>query len=204
MNRPRPFRLGITGGIASGKSTVMSTLGDLGAELIDADRVYHDLIEPGQPLNDVLVERWGGRVRLPDGRIDRRALGSIVFSDPAQLAELDRLTHPAIRRRIDDLFDDSSADVVAIDAVKLIESGHADRCDSVWLVLAGPQDQVTRLVSFRGLSREDAERRVAAQPDVERRMKRADVVIRNDGTVTDLERRVHAAWQQHVASAVQT
>lgn len=204
MNRPRPFRLGITGGIASGKSTVMSTLGDLGAELIDADRVYHDLIEPGQPLNDVIVERWGDRVRLPDGRIDRRALGSIVFSDSAQLLELDRLTHPAIRRRIGDLFNGSLAKVVAIDAVKLIESGHADSCDSVWLVVAAPKVQIARLVSLRGLSPKDAERRVAAQPDVERRMERADVVIRNDGTVADLEQQVRAAWQQHVASAVQT
>lgn len=195
MRERPPFRLGVTGGIATGKSTVMAMLREFGAEVIDADRVYHALIEPGQPLNEALVKRWGEGIRTPDGRIDRRALGGIVFGNPEELADLDALTHPAIRRRIDDIFDASTANVVAIDAVKLIESGHADRCDSVWLVGAEPATQLMRLISSRGLSPEDAERRVASQRGLADRMKRADIVISNDGTADDLRRQVTAAWQ---------
>lgn len=196
MSTRQPFRLGVTGGIATGKSTVMAMLREFGADVIDADKVYHNLIEPGQPLNEALVHRWGEQIRAPDGRIDRRALGAIVFSDPAQLAALDQLTHPAIRRRIDDIYESSRSDVVAIDAVKLIESGHADRCDRVWLVVADPAQQVRRLTSTRNLSRQDAERRVAAQPDLAERMRRADTVIRNDSTVDALRDQVIAAWRQ--------
>ena len=133
-----PFRLGVTGGIATGKSTLMGILSALGAETIDADLVYRDLIRLGQSLHTRLVERWGPGIVAADGSIDRKELGAIVFSDPDELAELDRLTHPAIRREIETLAKTSTANVVAIDAVKLIESGHADQCDAVWLVVADP------------------------------------------------------------------
>ena len=191
----RPFRLGVTGGIASGKSTVMALLRDRCAETIDADLVYRDLIQPGRPLHARLVERWGEKIVAADGTIDRRALGAIVFSDPEQLADLDRLTHPAIRERIDELFEAATARVVAIDAVKLIESGHADRCDAVWLVVADPRVQVDRLVKDRGLERDDAERRVVAQPELAPRIARADRVIMNDGNLNDLAAAVDAAWR---------
>lgn len=194
MTDPRPFRLGITGGIASGKSTVMAILAGLGAETIDADRVYHGLIEPGRPLHQALVEHWGTGIVAPDGTIDRRALGRIVFADPGELADLDRLTHPAIRREIDNRFDRATAAVVAIDAVKLIESGHADRCDQVWLVVADPAIQRRRLVETRGLTPDDAYRRVASQPELAPRLARADVVILNDGSHGELQTRVIDAW----------
>lgn len=196
MTTDRPFRLGVTGGIASGKSSVMTILAELGAETIDADRVYHGLIEPGQPLFLALVDRWGQGILAPDGSIDRRTLGRIVFSDSKQLAELDRLTHPAIRIEIDNLYNASNATVVAIDAVKLIESGHADQCDAVWLIIADPPRQIERLVSSRRLSAEDAARRVAAQPPVEARLARSDTAIDNNGSPADLRQQVLHQWQR--------
>ncbi len=196
MTIERPFRLGVTGGIASGKSAVMAILAELGAETIDADRVYHGLIEPGRPLFLALVERWGQGILASDGSIDRRRLGRIVFGDPNELAELDRLTHPAIRSDIDNLFNISNANVVAIDAVKLIESGHADQCDAVWLIVADPSRQIERLVRSRGLSVEDAIRRVAAQPSIDARLARADISIYNNGSPADLRRRVLHEWQR--------
>lgn len=195
MTIDRPFRLGVTGGIASGKSAVMAILAELGAETIDADRVYHGLIEPGRSLFLALVDRWGQGILAPDGSIDRPTLGRIVFSDPKELATLDRLTHPAIRTEIDNLYNASTADVVAVDAVKLIESGHADQCDAVWLIIADPSRQIERLVSSRGLSAEDAARRVAAQPPVEARLARADTAIYNNGSLADLRQRVLHEWQ---------
>lgn len=196
MRSTRPFRLGVTGGIASGKSSVMAILAELGAETIDADRVYHGLIAPGRPLHQALVARWGNGIVAADGTIDRKRLGAIVFSDSDELAALDRLTHPAIRIEIDRLYNASTARVVAVDAVKLIESGHADRCDAVWLVVADPAVQVGRLIETRHLSEEDARRRVAAQPPLEPRLARADTVIHNNGTRDDLRRQVEAAGQQ--------
>jgi dephospho-CoA kinase len=190
----RALRLGVTGGIATGKSTVMRRLAELGAETIDADVVYHGLIRPGQPLHAALVGRWGPGIVAPDGTIDRRVLGVIVFRDPAELAALDALTHPAVRAEADRLYAASTADVVAIDAVKLIESGHADRCDAVWLVVADTEEQVRRLVEDRGLAEDDARRRVAAQGPVGPKLARADVVLRNDGTRDALLAAVDAAW----------
>ena len=192
----RPFRLGVTGGIASGKSSVMAILSDFGAETIDADRVYHGLIAAGQPLHRALVARWGDGIVAADGSINRRALGNIVFSDTNELAALDHLTHPAIRSEIDRRYNASVARVVAIDAIKLIESGHADQCDAVWLVVADPVVQLDRLVKTRDLSEADARRRVDAQPPLAPRIARADVVIQNNGARLDLHRHVVSAWRQ--------
>lgn len=194
MAENRTFRLGVTGGIASGKSTVMACLAGLGAETIDADLVYHGLIAPGEPLHAALVDRWGATIVAVDGSIDRGALGSIVFSDAGELQALDALTHPAIRRAIDERYNASSADVVAVDAVKLIESGHADRCDAVWVVVADPETQVRRLIERRGLGDADARRRVMAQPMTPEKLTRADVVLRNTGSIEALRVDVEAAW----------
>lgn len=196
MAKDRPFRLGVTGGIASGKSTVMARLAELGAETIDADLVYHGLIAPGEPLHAALVDRWGDRIVATDGSIDRRALGSIVFSDPHELKALDALTHPAIRGAIDERYNASPADVVAIDAVKLIESGHADRCDAVWIVVADPETQVRRLMERRGLSESDARRRVEAQLMTPEKLARADVALDNTGSIEALRAEVEAAWAE--------
>ena len=192
--RRRPFVLGVTGNIAAGKSTVTAELARLGATVFDSDAIYHELIAPGQPLHGRIRARFGDEVINPDGSLNRRALGAIVFSDPAQLAALDRLTHPAIMAESDRRVAAAATPVAVIDAVKLIESGHADHCDQVWVVTARPDQQVTRLMERNRLTRDEAARRVAAQPPLAAKLRRADVVIDNSGTVAETQAQVRAHW----------
>lgn len=192
--RRRPFVLGVTGNIAAGKSTVTAELARLGATVFDSDAVYHELIAPGQPLLGRIRARFGDTVINPDGSLNRKALGAIVFSDPAALAALDQLTHPAIMAESDRRVAAATTPVAVIDAVKLIESGHADGCDQVWVVTARPDQQVTRLMNRNKLSREEAARRVAAQPPLDAKLRRADVVIDNSGTVAETLAQVRANW----------
>jgi len=179
----RSIVVGVTGNIACGKSTVMRCLGEYGAELIDADTVYHGLIAPDRPLWKAVRARFGDGVVRDDGSIDRRALGGIVFSDPDALADLDRITHPAVIAAIRDRIAASSSPLLAVDAVKLIESGMAPLCDSVWLVTCDRAQQIERLVSRSGLPRADAERWVDAQPPLEPKKESAHEVIDNSGSV---------------------
>ena len=190
----RPAVLGVTGGIAAGKSAVMATLAGLGAETIDADVVYRDLAQPGAPLLDRLRDHFGGDIIGRDGHLDRKALGAIVFSNATKLAELDALTHPAVRAEIDARVAASSARVVAVEAVKLIESGHAATCDQVWLVVADRNAQLARLMARNGLSLKEAERRLVAQPDETARRLVADRILDNSGTLDELRRSVAAYW----------
>jgi dephospho-CoA kinase len=195
------FTLGLTGNIASGKSTVSGMLRELGATVIDSDLVYRELVGPGQPLLASLAKRFGPDVIAPDGSLDRPALGAIVFSDPAALADLDRLTHPAVIAEVDRRVAAVPTGVVVLDAVKLIESGHADRCDAVWVVTTSPDEQVTRLMRRNTLSAGEARRRVAAQPPLAEKLARADVVIDNSGTIEQTREQVERAWRNLPASA---
>ena len=190
-----PFVIGVTGGIAVGKSSVLDLLAQRGAATIDADAVYHELIGRGGPLVGPIEARFGKDMVAADGSIDRRALAGIVFADRAALADLDAITHPAVLAAIRSRIADSDAAVVAVDAVKLIESGMADLCDSVWLVVADPQVQRQRLIERNRLTAEEVDLRLAAQPDEAYRRSRADVVIDNSGTRADLARQVNVAWQ---------
>lgn len=193
--RRHPLLLGVTGSIACGKSTVLRLLAARGAETIDADEVYHDLIEPDAPLWHVLRGRFGDAIVGPEGRIDRRALGARVFADPAALADLDRLTHPSVwaevRRRVAEV----RAPVVAVDAVKLVESGFAAECDRVWLVTCEPDQQVGRLMARNRLSRSEAEQRLSAQPPLAKKLEAADLVIDNSGTFAATEAQVAEGWR---------
>lgn len=190
----RPYLLGVTGNIACGKSTVMQRLRELGAETLDADAIYHQLIEPGKPLWHALRDAFGEEIIFGDGTINRRALGQIVFSDPAKLAELDRLTHPAVRIATRQQIEASTRQVVAVDAVKLIESGSAKDYDQVWLVVCEPRVQVERLMARNGLSRTDAELRVNAQPPIEQKRHLVDAVIDNSGTVEAIRQEIDRLW----------
>jgi dephospho-CoA kinase len=193
-NSGRPFVIGVTGNIACGKSTVMGRLQDLGAETIDADRVYHRLIEPGTPLTKSIADRFGRDVLNDDGGIDRAALGRIVFRDPSALADLERITHPAIAAEIANAVSSSAATVLAIDAVKLIEGGLRTLCDRVWLVICDEGTQASRLMARNGLSREDALRRIAAQPPVQPKLRLADAVIDNSGMEDETLKMVDQLW----------
>ncbi len=166
----------------------------LGAEPIDADTVYHGLIGPGMPLWRALRDAFGREIVTGDGEIDRMVLGARVFSDLAELARLDALTHPAVVAEIERRIAASSSKIIAIDAVKLMESGLIEACDVVWVVTCHPEQQITRLEERNGLSRADAEARVATQPPIADKLVLADVVIDNGGDLVVTRRQVEAAW----------
>lgn len=194
MTDPQRIVLGITGNIATGKSTVVGILKEHGAHHIDSDLVYRDLVQPGMPLLASLAEAFGDDIIADDGSLDRKALGAIVFSDPDELAKLDRITHPAVIAESDRRVAAIREGVIIIDAVKLIESGHAGICDEVWLVTAPEEDQIARLMVRNDLTEEESRRRVAAQPPLEPKLKLVDRIITNSGTLEHLRATVDAAW----------
>jgi dephospho-CoA kinase len=165
-------RIGLTGPIGCGKSTVGRWLEELGAVVIDADDVARSVTEPGGPAFEAVLEAFGPGVRRSDGSLDRTALGRIVFADPERLRDLERIVHPAVRERI--LADLESADAagsefVAIEAIKLIEGGLAELCDEVWLVACSSTVQRERLAG-RGLSETDVAQRIDAQGSIVARL----------------------------------
>jgi dephospho-CoA kinase len=174
----------------------MAELARLGAVTIDADRVYHELIGPGLPLTRTIVEHFGSAARAADGSVDRHALGAIVFADRDKLAELEAITHPAIRDAVWRRIAEAESPVVALDAVKLVEGGWAEYCDSLWLVTCPPDQQLDRLMTSRGLSREEAQRRIEAQPPLVPKLALADVVIDNSGTIPETLAQVRSAWKR--------
>lgn len=190
------FVLGVTGNIASGKSLVSSILAGLGAHVIDSDLVYRELVGAGQPLLRELAARFGDGIIAADGSLDRAALGAIVFADPAALADLDRITHPAVIAEVDARVERIRDGVVVLDAVKLVESGHAERCDAVWVVTTDPESQVRRLTARNGITEDEARRRVAAQPPLDAKLARADLVIDNRGSREATREQVVQAWNQ--------
>jgi dephospho-CoA kinase len=190
------FLIGLTGNIGTGKSTVARQLAELGAHVVDADLVYRELIEPDRPAWRAVVDLFGPEVLAPDRRIDRRRLGEIVFRDPEALARLERATHPLVLERIDRLLAEARPRVAVHEAIKLIESGAADRCDEVWVVVAPRDLQIERLVQSRGLSRDAAALRVDGQPPQEAKVARADVVLENNGDLEALRQRVEREWRR--------
>lgn len=190
--------VGLVGGIGSGKSTAAGMLGELGALVIDADRVGHEVYRRGTPGFEAVVAEFGRGVVGEDGEIDRRRLGPIVFASPDRLAALNRIVHPLIRaeiaRRIDGARREGRHRAVVVEAAILLEAGWRDLVDEVWVVSAGSGDVVDRLSRQRGLDPTDTAARVARQmPDAERR-RLADRVIENRGTLDDLRTEVGRAW----------
>jgi dephospho-CoA kinase len=163
--------------------------------------VYRDLTGPGSALVRTLAEAFGPQIVRPDGSLDRPALASIVFSDPVALQHLDHLTHPAIVEEVMRRIEVATSPIVATDGIKLIESGMADACDEVWVVTCDPARQRERLIARNGYSTEEADRRIAAQPPIESKLERADVVIPNVGTFDDLRVAVRSAWNDSLARA---
>ncbi len=196
------YLIGLTGGIACGKSTVLAMLAALGARTIDADRLTHRLQRPGTPVYQQIVAAFGPDILLePGGPIDRRKLGALVFSDETKLRQLEQIVHPAVRAEIRSFLAQVAAtagdrrQVAVIDAIKLIESGLAAECDQVWVVICPEAQQVARLMETRGMSEAEARQRIAAQPPQESRLPHATVVIDNSGTQAATRAQVDAAWQ---------
>lgn len=197
----RPLLIGLTGNICTGKSTVAGMLAELGAEVIDADLVAHEVMRAGTPIHAKIVETFGPGVLAPNGEIDRTRLGAIVFADPAALARLEAIVHPATIEAVVQRIAAASSAVVVVEAIKLIESGMADGCESVWVTTCRPEQQVYRIMGGRGLSRAEAWQRVRAQPPQEEKIARADVVIDTSGTLPQTRAQVRAAWQKLVGRA---
>jgi dephospho-CoA kinase len=191
-----PLMIGLTGNIATGKSTVARMLAELGAETIDADKVAHEVMQAGTPAHAAIVETFGAEALAPDGEIDRERLGAIVFADPTALARLEAIVHPATIEAIGHRVAASPAAAIVVEAIKLIEAGMADGCDSVWVTTCRPEQQIARLMKTRDLSRAEAEQRVRVRPPQEVKLARADVVIDTSGTIAQTRERVQAAWER--------
>ncbi|MET7885332.1 dephospho-CoA kinase [Streptomyces avermitilis] len=189
------LKVGLTGGIGAGKSEVSRLLVEHGAVLIDADRIAREVVAPGTPGLAAVVEAFGTDVLAPDGSLDRPKLGSIVFTDPDELAVLNSIVHPLVGARSRELETAAAADAVVIDDVPLLaENGLAPLYDLVVVVDARPETQLDRLVRLRGMTEQDARARMAAQATREKRLAIADVVIDNDVPLEELERRVGDVW----------
>ena len=159
-------RIGITGPTGAGKTTALGALTDLGAHIIDADAVYHRLLEESGPLRAALAERFGPSILTPEGRIDRKALGNVVFGDPEALDELNTITHRFIGEEIHRQLTQAERDgrpAAAIDAIALIESGLGEGCDAVVGILAPKEVRIRRIMAREGISEDYARRRVEAQ-----------------------------------------
>jgi dephospho-CoA kinase len=193
------LRIGLTGNIACGKSSVGRMLVDHGAEYIDADTLVHELMEPGTAENAAIADRFGQRVRDADGRIDRRALGALVWTDPTALRDLEAILHPAVRRRIRECMAASTAPFLVVDAIKLIESGLAAEMDAVWVVTCDETEQLRRLMEDRRLTREQALDRIRAQPPQSEKVRRAAVVIDNSGSRETMREQVAVALAPYLA-----
>ena len=191
------IRIGITGPIGCGKSTIAGWLGELGARVIDADAVARDVTALGEPSLAAVLARFGDAYRQPDGSLDRAALGRLVFSDPAALEALEAIVHPAVRSRIEEAIRDAAGEraaAVVIEAIKLVEGGLAAECDEVWLVTCDPTSQRQRLVG-RGSTPDDAAQRMTAQADLADRLRpSATRVIDTSNEIADTRRQVLEAW----------
>ncbi|MFI8866483.1 MULTISPECIES: dephospho-CoA kinase [unclassified Streptomyces] len=196
------LKVGLTGGIGAGKSEVSRLLARFGAVLIDADRISREVVEPGTPGLTAVVEAFGPGILRPDGTLDRSALGSIVFADPARLATLNAIVHPLVGARSAELERAAGAGAVVVHDVPLLtENGLTPLYDLVVVVDAKPGTQLDRLVTLRGMTESDARARMAAQATREERLAVADLVIDNDGPLEDLEPQVREVWSQLTARA---
>lgn len=189
-----PYIIGLTGNIATGKSLVARILGELGAEIVDADKLAHEIMRPGTEVYQQVVSMFGKCITRPDGEIDRVKLGQIVFADPEVMRRLENVVHPAVIARVREILGSTKATVVVIEAIKLLEAGMESICDAIWVVTSPREVQVQRLMEQRGLTKEEAELRIDAQPPQEEKIHRADVVIDNGGTIAATRAQVRRAW----------
>lgn len=192
----RPILIGLTGNIATGKSVVAQMLSELGARVIDADKVAHEVMAPGAPAYEAVVDAFGPAVLAPDGTIDRAKLGGIVFRDPEALQRLEAAVHPATIAEVTLRILQATEPVVVVEAIKLIEAGLHRGYDALWVVTAPRRLQIERLVNERGLTEEEAALRVDAQPPQEEKVAVADLVLVNDGSLEALREKVRAAWSE--------
>lgn len=196
------MRVGLTGGIASGKSTVSAMLAELGAVVIDADALAREVVERGTPGLRAVVAEFGDTLLTAEGDLDRPAMGRLVFGDEDARRRLEAIVHPLVFERIVALEEGAGPDDVVVHDIPLLaESGRADTFDAVLVVDVPPAVQIERMVRDRGWTREDSEARMAAQATREERLAIATHVIDNTGTLEDLRARVEQVWDELVGAA---
>jgi dephospho-CoA kinase len=194
------LRVGLTGGIGSGKSAVARLLAEHGAVVVDADAIAREVVQPGTPGLAAVVAEFGGEVLTPDGALDRSRLGAIVFADPAARRRLNAIVHPLVGERSAQLSATAAADAVVVHDVPLLaENGLADGFDLVLVVESPESKRIARLRRERAMSEDEVRARMAAQASDAERRAIADVVIRNDSTLDDLADRVDAVWRERIA-----
>ncbi len=200
--------VGLTGGIASGKSLVTRVLHGLGAHIIDADRIVHELLAAGQEPCREIIDHFGPEVRLPDGSIDRRKLGEIVFNDAEKRRWLNECVHPrvfeAYQNQVRRLRERRPDAIVVLDAALLIETGYHKYMDKIIVVYARPEDQLERLLARNHFTREQAMTRISSQMPLDEKRKFADYVIENTGSREETERRAREVFEmiRHEAEKV--
>lgn len=189
----------LTGGIASGKSTVARRLAEHGAVIVDADQVARQVVEPGEPALARIAEEFGPGVIAPDGSLDRAALGAVIFSDPEGRLKLNAITHPAVLQRSHELFAAAGAAdpeaIVVYDVPLLVEAGRTDEFDLIVVVHAATETRVSRMIEQRGMTREEALHRINSQATDTDRFAIADVVIDADGTIDETLIQSDALWE---------
>jgi dephospho-CoA kinase len=195
-NWPGKYVIGLTGNIATGKSVVRRMLEHLGAYTIDADALSHRAVSKGAPGYQPVIATFGKWLVAKDGEIDRKKLGSLVFNDAEALSELEEIVHPLVYQATDVLIRRAPQSVVAVEAIKLLESKLRSMCDSIWVTNAPEEVQVERLIRKRGLSREQALERIRVQAAQSDKVAIANIVIKNTGSYEDLWKQVNAAWKK--------
>jgi dephospho-CoA kinase len=189
------YIIGLTGNIATGKSTVAKMLEELGATVIDADALVHELQRQGTSVFDDIVAAFGPGILDRAGEIDRKALGSIVFADPEKLRTLESIVHPAVLIESARRILEAPTPILVYEAIKLIEAGRTEMCDALWVVTARSDVQLQRLLSDRHMSEAEAQQRIEAQPSQSDKIKRATVVIDNSGLLADTRQQVETAYR---------
>jgi dephospho-CoA kinase len=194
------LRVGLTGGIATGKSTVGAMFVELGCHLIESDQITHQLFEPGQAVHAAVVKQFGNRILALDGTIDRRILGDIVFKDPQARARLNSMVHPAIIQRQQEWLQDMEGQdphgIAIVDAALMIEVGTYKNYDKVIVVTCSPEMQRGRLRARSALSEDEIESRIRSQMPNEEKIKYADFVIDNSGSIQSTHVQVETVYRQ--------
>ena len=191
--------VGLTGGIASGKSTVARMLSELGAVVIDADKVGHDAFSPHTEAWRKVVAAFGKGILGQNEEIDRSKLAQLVFDDPKALKRLNRIMHPLMHRIVEQKIEalrHQGVEVVVLEATLLIEAKWTDLVDQVWVTITPEGDVINRLVSQKGFTEEQTRARIKSQTPIAQRAKNADVVIENDSDINALRKKVEGLWQQ--------